>query len=238
MVGSLLPLTVRDAEVRRRGQRLIGPIDLVLDGQGVTVLIGPNGAGKSTLLQMMHGINRFSRGTLDWAVPAIEARARQAFVFQTPVMMRRSVQDNLAYPLRLRGASRTEARRAAQAWCARIGLSGAETRAATVLSRGEKQKLALARALITAPELLFLDEPSASLDGRATREIEALLLAAVADGTRVVMATHDMGQARRVARDVIFLRGGLVHETGLAPAFFDAPQTAEARAFLAGDIVE
>jgi tungstate transport system ATP-binding protein len=238
MVGPLLPLTVRGAEVRRRGKRLIGPIDLVLEGQGVTVVIGPNGAGKSTLLQMLHGINRINRGTLDWAVPAVEARARQAFVFQTPVMMRRSVQDNLAYPLRLRGTSRTEARRAAQAWCARIGLSGAETRAATVLSRGEKQKLALARALITAPDLLFLDEPSASLDGRATREIEALLLAAVAEGTRVVMATHDMGQARRLARNVIFLRGGLVHETGPAPAFFDAPQTAGARAFLAGDIVE
>lgn len=242
MVGqgnsALLPLTVCGAEVRKRGKRLIGPIDLVLDGQGVTVLIGPNGAGKSTLLQMLHGINRISHGTLSWAVPAAQARARQAFVFQTPVMMRRSVRDNLAYPLRLRGTSRRDARRAAQEWCARIGLAQAETRGATVLSRGEKQKLALARALITAPDLLFLDEPSASLDGSATREIEALLQQAVAGGTRVVMATHDMGQARRLARDVIFLRGGLIHETGTAPAFFDAPRTAAARAFLAGDIVE
>ncbi|MCZ4351590.1 ATP-binding cassette domain-containing protein [Roseovarius aestuarii] len=238
MVGALLPLTVRGAQVRRRGKRLIGPIDLVLDGQGVTIVIGPNGAGKSTLLQMLHGINRMSHGTLNWAVPADEARRRQAFVFQNPVMLRRSVQDNLAYPLRLNGASRSAARAAAQTWCTRIGLETAQTRAAMVLSRGEKQKLALARALITTPDLLFLDEPSASLDGGATRDIETLLKQAVADGTRVIMATHDMGQARRLARDVIFLRGGLIHETGTAPDFFDAPRTPEARAFLAGDIVE
>ncbi|MFX0547360.1 ATP-binding cassette domain-containing protein [Roseovarius sp. S1116L3] len=229
---------MKGGAVHRRGKRLIGPIDLDISGQGLTALIGPNGAGKSTLLKALHGLERLSEGQIAWSCPRAEALHRQAFVFQTPVMLRRSVLDNLAYPLRLTGTPRRAAREAAAGWCARIGLEGMEARAATVLSGGEKQKLALARALVTAPELLFLDEPSASLDGRATREIETLLALATETGTRIVMATHDMGQARRLAREVIFLRGGRVHETGSAPAFFDAPTTEAARAFLAGDIVE
>ncbi len=231
-------MTMTGGSVHRRGKRLIGPIDLTLEGQGITVIIGPNGAGKSTLLKALHGLERLSEGTITWACPRDEARRRQAFVFQTPVMLRRSVLDNLAYPLRLSGTPRAAARAAAHEWCARIGLAGMEGRPATVLSGGEKQKLALSRALITQPSLLFLDEPSASLDGRATREIEALLAVATGAGTRIVMATHDMGQARRLAREVLFLRGGKVHENAPAPEFFDAPSTDAAAAFLAGDIVE
>ena len=238
MVSALLPLTLTGGAVQRRGKRLIGPIDLVLDGQGITAVIGPNGAGKSTLLKALHGLERLSAGSISWACPRAYALHRQTFVFQTPVMLRRSVLDNLAYPLRLIGTPRSTARAAAEDWCARIGLAGMEARAATVLSGGEKQKLALARALITAPDLLFLDEPSASLDGRATREIEALLRLATDAGTRIVMATHDMGQARRLARNVVFLRGGMIHEQGAAPDFFDAPTTDAAKAFLAGDIVD
>ena len=107
-----------------------------------------------------------------------------------------------------------------------------------VLSGGEQQKLAIARALITDPALVFLDEPTASLDGRAMREIEAILHTAKADGTRLILSTHDMGQARRIADTVVFMLGGKVHETGPANSFFDAPNTPEARAFLKGDIVE
>lgn len=238
MVSALLPMRVTGACVHRRGKRLIGPVDLVLDGAGITALIGPNGAGKSTLLKALHGLERLSMGRVIWACSPAQAVRRQAFVFQTPVMLRRSALDNLAYPLRLAGTPRGKAREAAQEWCARIGLAGMEGRQAAVLSGGEKQKLALARALITQPEMLFLDEPSASLDGRATREIEALLALASEAGTRIVMATHDMGQARRLAREVIFLCGGTVHERGAASTFFDAPTTAAARAFLAGDIVD
>ena len=238
MVSALLPLTLAGAAVHKRGKRLIGPVDLVLEGQGLTAVIGPNGAGKSTLLKALHGLERLSAGSVSWACPRADALHRQSFVFQTPVMLRRSVLDNLAYPLRLTGTPRSTARDAAAGWCARIGLAGMEGRAATVLSGGEKQKLALARALITAPDLLFLDEPSASLDGRATREIEALLMVATHAGTRIVMATHDMGQARRLARNVVFLRGGMIHEQGAAPEFFDAPTTDAAKAFLAGDIVD
>lgn len=237
-MSALLPMHAVGACVHRHGKRLIGPVDLVLEGSGITALIGPNGAGKSTFLKALHGLERLSAGRITWACPQAEAQMQQAFVFQTPVMLRRSVLDNLIYPLRLRRVPRAAARDTAREWCARIGLSGMEGRSATVLSGGEKQKLALARALIIQPQMLFLDEPSASLDGSATREIEALLHLATGAGTRIVMATHDMGQARRLAREVVFLRRGKVHEAAAADAFFDAPTTAAAKAFLAGDIVD
>ncbi len=234
----MLPLQVRGAEIRRRGKRLVGPIDLVLDGAGPTIVIGPNGAGKTTLLRMLHGIERLSAGELRWACGLEQARLHQAFVFQTPVMMRRSVLDNIAYPLRLSGTPGRDARARAAIWAGRVGLAGKEALPARVLSGGERQKLALARALIREPEVLFLDEPCANLDGRSVREIETILCDAVSRGTRLVMSTHDMGQARRLAAEVIFLLHGRIHEQATAAAFFDAPATVEAAAFLKGEIVE
>ncbi|RYH06892.1 ATP-binding cassette domain-containing protein [Tropicimonas sp. IMCC6043] len=236
--ASILPLVVSAARVRRDGRDIIGPLDAELAAEGTTLVIGPNGAGKTTFLRMLHGLERLSGGTLRWQALEREVRRRQAFVFQSPVMMRRSVLENAAYPLILRGRTRRQAREAAAGWLARIGLAEAAERPAHVLSGGERQKLALARALVTEPDLLILDEPCASLDGRATREIEALLVAARAAGTRVVMSTHDMGQARRLASDVLFLHRGTIREAGPAEAFFEQPQTPEARAFLRGDIVE
>jgi len=238
VVSILLPLEVRGAMVRRRGKVLIGPVDLTLAGAGLSIVIGPNGAGKTSLLKMLHGIQRLSRGEIAWPCGLEEARRRQAFVFQTPVMLRRTVLENLIYPLRIAGMTRAEARPPAHDWCARIGLEAAAARPATMLSGGERQKLALARALIAGPDLLFLDEPCASLDGQATREIESILLTAAAKGTRIVMSTHDMGQARRLADEVLFILNGQVHEHVGAEGFFAGPVTAEARAFLKGDIID
>lgn len=238
MVSVLFPLVARDALVRRRGKVLIGPVDLTLERDGVTVVIGPNGAGKTSFLKMLHGIVRLKSGSVDWACDPHEAQQKQSFVFQTPVMLRRSVVENLIYPLRLAGTSKTAAKNLAEDWINRIGLTDAKDRSATVLSRGEKQKLALARALISDPDVLFLDEPCASLDGRATREIETILQETSASGTRVILSTHDMGQARRLATEVVFLLSGKIHETAPADQFFTSPETAQARAFLAGDIVE
>ena len=234
---SLLPLTLKAVCVKRRGKLLLGPVDLQLDGAGITIVLGPNGAGKTTLLKVMHGVERLSSGDIHWAASEADARAAQAYVFQTPVMLRRSVRDNLAYPLALRGVARAQSSARVEHWAERIGLSDALDRAAPRLSGGEKQKLALARALIVGPELLFLDEPCANLDGNATREIEALLSEAAAAGTRIVMATHNLGQARRLARNVVFMLAGTVLETGEALEMFDNPKSSELAAFLKGDIV-
>ncbi len=237
-MSDLFPLVVTEAQVRRRGKVLVGPVDLRLEAGGVTIVVGPNGSGKTSLLKMLHGILRLNRGQIGWACGTEAAQRRQAFVFQTPVMLRRTVLENLIYPLRLLNVPKAEARQQAEDWAARIGLSGAEGRQATVLSGGERQKLALARALIRKPDLLFLDEPCASLDGRAMREIEAILRDAVVGGTRIIMSTHDMGQARRLADEVLFILHGKVHEFGPAAGFFEAADTPQARAFLNGDIVE
>lgn len=235
---SLLPMIATGATVHRRGKRLIGPVDLCLEGQGATIVIGPNGAGKTSLLKMLHGIVRLSAGEVRWNCTKEEAQKRQSFVFQHPVMMRRSVVENVAYPLRLVGVPRKEARARAMDWVQRIGLGAAAERSANVLSGGERQKLALARALIREPEVLFLDEPCASLDGRATREIEMMLQQAVQDGTRLVMSTHNLGQAQRLASEIILVARGEIQEQQLASDFFAGPKTDEGRAFLRGDIIE
>ncbi|MGR3493164.1 MAG: energy-coupling factor ABC transporter ATP-binding protein, partial [Shimia sp.] len=218
-MSDLFPLTVREAETRRRGKTLVGPVSLTLGGEGATVIMGPNGSGKTTLLRLLHGAARLSRGSIDWAVPVEEAQAAQAFVFQSPVMLRRSVIENLIYPLRIRGMARRSALARAEDWAGRVGLAAFLDRPATVLSGGERQKLAIARALITGPRVLFLDEPCAALDGRAMREVEEILTTAKASGTRLILSTHDMGQARRLADEVIFLLNGRVAETSPAAPF-------------------
>ena len=148
MVTPLLPAHMRDVSVTRRGKRLLGPLDLTLGKTGFTILLGPNGAGKTTFLKALHGLERLSTGAVTWAVPNDLARMRQAYVFQSPVMLRRSVRANLGYPLAILGQPKAQVNKAVEAWAARIGLTPALDRPATGLSGGEKQKLALARALI------------------------------------------------------------------------------------------
>lgn len=237
-MSALFPATVRGAMTRRRGKVLVGPVDLTLQGDGITVLLGPNGSGKTSLLRMLHGTARLHSGQIDWACDVEAARKAQGFVFQRPVMLRRTVGENLAYPLLIRGMARKEAVARARDWASRVGLLDMFNRPAPVLSGGEQQKLAIARGLINAPKLLFLDEPSAALDGRATREIEEILTDARAAGTSLMFSTHDLGQARRLGDRVLFLLNGRVHEDAPAGAFFARPETPEARAFLKGDIVE
>ncbi|WP_019955058.1 ATP-binding cassette domain-containing protein [Yoonia vestfoldensis] len=235
---TILPLELNGVRVARRGKTLLGPVDLAIAGRGCTIIMGPNGSGKTTLLRTMHGLERPSAGQVGWALPEPATRARQAFVFQSPVMLRRTVRDNLAYPLLVQGMAKGRARDLASQWAEKVGLQDLCDQNALSLSGGEKQKLALARALIRNPDIVFLDEPCASLDGTATREIEAILQAAIAGGTRIVMATHQIGQARRLASDVVFLARGRIVEATDPHSFFTDPQTAQARAFLNGDIVE
>lgn len=236
-MNHLLPLEVANAEVRRQGRRLIGPINLTIEGTGISIILGPNGSGKTTLLRLLHGLERPRGGAITWNAPEAEAQAAQSFVFQTPILMRRTVLDCVAYPLILRGMPRPAAREVAENAIREAGLSQVKDLLAPSISGGEKQKLALARALITKPAVLFLDEPCANLDGRATRDIEASLKDVVASGVRVLMSTHDLGQARRLADDILFLVGGRLIEQANAEAFFGSPQTNEAQAFLDGRII-
>lgn len=236
-MSTILPLRLRNVTVRRGGKKLIGPIDFDLGHEGMTIIIGPNGSGKTTLLRVMHGVERISDGEVSWSVPEIQARQFQSYVFQTPIMLRRSVAENLRYPLRLLGKSRGACDTLVADWVERIGLQDRVKLPAARLSGGEKQKLALARALIRNPQVLFLDEPCANLDGASTRDIERLLQEALKMGTRVVMTTHDMGQAKRLADDAVFMLHGSICETGPAAQFFAAPKTDHLKSFFRGDII-
>lgn len=234
---SLFPVKLENVTVQRKNRILLGPINLVLQDVSTTMVIGPNGAGKTTLLRALHGVERLSGGQIDWAAQTSQIQKRQAYVFQTPIMLRRSVAENLRYPLILNRVPRSTANSLVADWAAQIGLGDQMDAAATRLSGGEKQKLAVARALIQQPNVLFLDEPCANLDGASTRDIEALLTTAQKNGTRLIMATHDLGQVRRLGQDLLFIVDGKVVEHGSAKALLEAPKTDQLRSFLAGEII-
>lgn len=237
MSATILPLVASGLTFEAGRRRLIDAVSFTLEAGTRTVVLGPNGAGKSLLLRLCHGLLRPTGGVLGWRGGAPEPRARQAMVFQQPVMLRRSAAANLAYVLASRGvAHRDRAAMLADA-LARTGLAHLARTPARVLSAGEQQRLALARAWITGPEVIFLDEPTASLDPAASRAVEDIVLAIHEAGTKVVLTTHDLGQARRLAEDVLFLHRGRILERGPAEDFFERPATPEARAFIAGELI-
>ena len=211
---------------------IIEPLTLELGAGPSTVILGANGAGKSVLMRLMHGLLAPTGGRVSWS--GENPRRHQAMVFQRPVMLRRSALANVAYALKLAGAS--EPNRVAMAALEEVGLAHLAHRSARVLSGGEQQRLALARAWALHPEVLFLDEPTASLDPTATREIEALIRAFDAAGTKVVMATHNLGQARRVGDEVLFIHQGRLVERAPVDQFFARPASAEAAAFIKGEL--
>lgn len=235
---TILPLCLSGLSYVAAGRPLIDSVDLEIRAGPPTVILGPNGAGKSLLLRLCHGLLQPGAGTVRWLGPgAAHAARRQAMVFQRPVLLRRSVFANLDYVLALRGLERSRRAERIAALLAETGLSGLAERPAPLLSGGEQQKLALARAWAVEPEILFLDEPTASLDPGATLAVEALIARIAAGGTKIVMTTHDMAQARRIAAEIVFLHRGRVLEQGPAAAFFAQPGTETAARFLAGHLV-
>ena len=233
--ASILPLRIEGLGYAVGAQRLLALVDLTVHAGRRLVILGPNGAGKSLLLRLCHGLIRPTEGRIAWSLPERAARA-QAMVFQRPVMLRRSARANLVHALALARVPRAERAARADAALARFGLVPLADRPARLLSGGEQQRLALARAWALRPEILFLDEPCAQLDPGATRSIEGMIEGLTADGITVVMTTHDLAQARRLAEDVAFLHRGRLLESGAAPAFFAAPRSPEARAFLDGGL--
>jgi tungstate transport system ATP-binding protein len=236
----ILPLEARGLAFATGGRRPVDGLDLSLRPGAFTAVLGPNGAGKSLSLRLLHGLLRPTAGTLRWAGrPMDEAvRRRQAMVFQKPVLLRRSTAANLDYVLKRRTGLDRQARRARLDELLAMGnLLHLARQPARLLSGGEQQRLAVLRALALAPELLFLDEPTASLDPAATHAIEALIRRAHAAGTTVLLVTHDLGQARRLANEVVFLDRGRAVEMAPAETFFAGPRSEAARAYLAGRLL-
>jgi tungstate transport system ATP-binding protein len=237
--GHVLPLELRHLSLEAGGRRLIDSVDLKVEEPGITVILGPNGAGKSLLLRLVHGLVPPTEGIILWGGRPMddEIRRRQAMVFQKPVLLRRTSAANITYALGLRGIARGERNSRAQQALELAGLERHAFTPARVLSGGEQQRLCLARALSLDPKVLLLDEPTASLDPASTLAIERLLIGAKNRGIKVIVVTHDVGQARRLAQDVIFLHHGQLIEHQPAGRFFEHPESDTARAFMVGGLV-
>ncbi len=235
--ASILPLELRNVRFDAGGRTIIHDLSLRIESGPATILLGANGAGKSVLMRLMHGLFPPTAGEVRWAVNGgRRTRRAQAMVFQRPVMLRRSAIANVLYALKVANVPEGERAALAREALESVGLMHLAHRSARVLSGGEQQRLALARAWALHPEVLFLDEPTASLDPGATREIEAVIRAFDAAGTKVVMATHNLGQARRLGDEVLFLHQGRLAEAAPIGRFFSHPASAEAAAFIKGEL--
>lgn len=235
--GSILPLVLDDVRFANGGKKIIEGVSALIEPGPASIILGANGAGKSVLMRLMHGLLQPTSGAIRWREgSAVRVRRSQAMVFQRPVLLRRSALANITYALRLSRVAPKEHESLAMEALREVGLLEAAHRPARVLSGGEQQRLALARAWALHPEVLFLDEPTANLDPGATREIEAIIKAFDASGTKIVMSTHNLGQARRLGDEVLFLHQGRLAERSLIDDFFRQPASPEAAAFLSGEL--
>jgi tungstate transport system ATP-binding protein len=233
----LLPLKLDRVVFAVGHRRIIDGVSLLLEAGPRTVIVGPNGAGKSVLLRLCHGLLNPTSGTIRWAsLESQDGPRRQAMVFQRPVLLRRTAVANVAYALAIAGVRRVERTPRALDALRRVGLGHLAKHPARVLSGGEQQRLALARAWALSPEVLFLDEPTASLDPGATQEIEKGIAAVHASGTKIVLVTHNLGQARRLGDEILFLHQGRIAERAPADRFFKQPASREAEQFLEGEL--
>jgi tungstate transport system ATP-binding protein len=233
-----MPLRVQGLSYAAGGKRILEDVSFEIGAAARTIVLGPNGAGKSVLLKLCHGLLRPAAGEIRWAggTPG-DTRRRQGMVFQRPVMLRRSVAGNLLHALSVRGIPRAQRAGLVDEALHAAGLADIARQSARTLSGGEQQRLAIARAWVLKPDVLLLDEPTANLDPEATRVIEELILGFDAAGTRVLMTTHDIGQARRLANDILFLHRGRLLEHSPASRFFTAPRDPAAARFIGGGLL-
>jgi len=235
--GGILPLALREVRFSAGGRTIIDGVSAEIEAGPATIILGANGAGKSVLMRLMHCLLRPTSGTISWREQDAErVRRSQAMVFQRPVMLRRSALSNIVYALELARVPAPAREAQAMEALREVGLLDVAHRPARVLSGGEQQRLALARAWALHPEVLFLDEPTANLDPGATREIENVIKAFDESGTKIVMSTHNLGQARRLGDEVLFIHQGLLVERAPVDKFFRQPASSEAAAFVKGEL--
>ena len=234
----ILPLNLKDVSYEIEGMRLIKDLSVEFSSSSLTVILGPNGAGKSLLLRLCHGLIEPSSGTVEWGGnEKTSARRYQAMVFQRPIMLRRNVFANLDHSLKHRGIKKADRINKIEEILNHTGLTRLSNVPARRLSVGEQQRLAVARAWCLAPEVLFLDEPTAALDPAATHFLEKIIDAIKKSGTKVIMSTHDLGQAQRLADEVLFLYRGRLLERADANHFFDQPENDLAKSFMRGELL-
>lgn len=231
----MLPLVLDQVSFAVNGRAIIDRVSAEIGAGPRTIILGPNGAGKSVLMRLCHGLLRPTSGSIAWR-GANGGRQRQAMVFQRPVMLRRSALANVIYGMRLAAIAPRERELRARDVLEAVGLSHLADRPARMLSGGEQQRVALARAWALNPEVLFLDEPTANLDPGATRDIESIIAQIHASGTKIIMTTHNLGQARRLGDEILFLYQGRLAERALVERFFRRPESPEAASFIRDEL--
>jgi tungstate transport system ATP-binding protein len=232
-----LPLILDNVSLTARDVTILDRVSLTLSAGAPTMLVGPNGSGKSSLMRVAMGLAAPTGGHVTYGGRTGVPPVRRAIVFQRPVMLRRSAAANLTYALAAAGVKRAERDAAAQELLDRVGLGHLGDRPARRMSGGEQQRLAIARALAKDPEILFLDEPTASLDPAATKATEDIIAGIAARGIKIVMATHDLGEARRLGGEIVLMNRGRIVEVADTQTFFTSPKTDAARRFVAGELL-
>lgn len=231
----MFPLTISGLRFQPNGRAILDGVDLQLSGDGVSVVLGPNGAGKTLLLRLIAGLLPAHGGAMNWGGAPVPD-GRLAMVFQQPMLLRLSVFTNVEFALRPQALSAAERHARTVEVLARVGLAHRAKDSARLLSGGERQRLALARAWAMRPRLLLLDEPTAALDPSATETVERIIREIRIEGAKILMTTHNLGQAIRIADDIIFLADGQVQEHEPAQRFFARPQSLAAQAYLQGEL--
>ena len=235
----LLPLKIEGLRFETRTRPLIDGIDLAIGENTLTMIMGPNGAGKSLFLRLIHGLIEPTSGSVTWGGQTLsdDVRRQQAMVFQRPVLLRRSVAANIEFALSLRNVPSSEKNERTEQLLEHVGLQHRRGQPARLLSGGEQQRLALARALATEPRVLLLDEPTASLDPANVHQIEDIVRASHRNGMKVIFVSHDIGQAKRLGDEIAFLNQGKLAELTSADRFFQGPSSEAARAYLEGRLI-
>ena len=228
-----------DLKRNYRAVKALQSISLNLQGGKIIILLGVNGAGKSTLMRILSGLENADSGIILFNNQGINAKAlRQVstLVFQKTAMFSMNVYDNLAYGLKIRKVPKEEIHKKICDALKAVRLSGFEKRRAKKLSGGEQQRIALARAFMLDSNILLLDEPTANLDPNSAAIIEKAIIAKKSSDRIIIMATHNLNQARRMADEIVHIHNGEIVETASPEDFFENPKSEVTRKFIKGEL--
>ena len=230
------PIKIKNISILLNDRIILRNINCQINDKSITAILGPNGAGKSLLLQTINGLTPILNGEITYNLKQLDVniRKQQAMVFQSPTLLRRTVLGNMEF---VNSINKNTNMLDVKSILKKVGLEAFNNKPARLLSGGEKQRLSLARALLIQPKLLLLDEPTANLDPYSLKLIEDLISEENSKGTTIILTTHDMSQAKRLASDIIFINKGEILEQTQAKIFFKEPQTIEAKRYLTGEIL-
>lgn len=229
-------IIIKNLNFFKQSNKILNNINLKISNTGITFIIGPNGSGKTYLLRCIHGLEKyFGEILFDNKLLCDDIKTKQSFVFNQPILLRRSVYENMIFFAKQRKIK--DFRNQCLNILKLVQLNDSLEKPATALSSGEKQRLCLARAISTEPQVLFLDEPTSHLDPFSLKIIENVIKRVAKFGSKIVFISHDLNQVRRLGDDVIFMKQGKVIEQNDITSFFYKPKTSYANSYIKGDIV-